>query len=61
MSILSWTMSSQLLGTIIAYLFGCISGVIGGNLWRRMRQVEDRIAVLEEHEHEQEGNGPDDI
>lgn len=55
----SWSTNSELMGQVIAYIFGCVSGAIGGGLWRRMRQVEDRVTLLEEHE--QEGNNPDDI
>jgi hypothetical protein len=62
MSLPNWgVMSSELLGQVVAYVFGCVSGAAGGMLWRRMREVEDRVTVLEEHEQEQEENGPHDI
>ena len=58
MNIVVWGVSPELLGQIIAYFFGCISGAMGGALWRRLRRVEARVTTLEEHE--QEGTSHDD-
>lgn len=55
----TWGLTPDLLGKIIAYFFGCISGSMGGVLWRRLRSAENRLSILEEHEQEGQSHDND--